>query len=103
MPLLLSCGQGPAGRYMLIPVKESNDEVTLTISKGGETLYVADIRLATDGDADYCVPLDLDHFGATKKNVSFSGIDAKAAWALIGFSDTPPEIPADKYRGSLLS
>ena len=98
MPLLLSCGQGPAGRYMLIPVKESNDEVTLTISKGGETLYVADIRLATDGDADYCVPLDLDHFGATKKNVSFSGIDAKAAWALIGFSDTPPEIPADKYR-----
>ena len=99
MPLLLSCGRGPAGRYMIIPIREANNEITVTIEKGGETLYVADIRLAREGDeADYCVPMDLEHFGAAKKDVHFSGIDAGEAWKLISFSDTAPEIPADKYR-----
>lgn len=84
---------------MVIPIRESNDEVTLTIERGGETLYVADIRLAGEGEeADYCVPLDLEHFGASKRDVRFSGIDAAQAWKLISFSDTPPEIPAEKYR-----
>ena len=56
---------------MVIPIRESNDEVTLTIERGGETLYVADIRLAGEGEeADYCVPLDLEHFGASKRDVS---------------------------------
>jgi fructan beta-fructosidase len=84
---------------MVIPIRESNDEVTLTIERGGETLYVADIRIAGDGEeADYCVPLDLEHFGASKRDVHFSGIEAAQAWKLISFSDTPPEIPAEKYR-----
>jgi fructan beta-fructosidase len=99
MPLLLSCGRGPAGRYMIIPIREANNEITVTIEKGGETLYVADIRLAREGEeADYCVPMDLEHFGAAKKDVHFSGIEADEAWKLISFSDTAPEIPADKYR-----
>ena len=50
MPLLLSCGRGQAGRYMVIPIRETNDEVTLTIERGGETLYVADIRLVGEGE-----------------------------------------------------
>ena len=84
----------PAGRYMIIPVREANDEMTLTIEKGGDTLYVADIRLALEGEkADYSVPLDLSHFGADKEDVHFSGIDEKTAWKLIGFSDNAPEIP----------
>ena len=84
---------------MVIPIRESNDEVTLTIERGGETLYVADIRLAGEGEeADYCVPLDLEHFSASKRDVHFSGIDAAQAWKLISFSDAPPEIPAEKYR-----
>ena len=84
---------------MVIPIRESNDEVSLTIERGGETLYVADIRLAGEGEeADYCVPLDLEHFGASKRDVHFSGIEAAQAWKLISFSDTPPEIPAEKYR-----
>ena len=84
---------------MIIPIEESAPEVTLTIEKGGETLYVADIRLARGGgEADYCVPLDLDHFGASKRDVHFSGIEAADAWKLISFSDTSPEIPEEKYR-----
>ncbi len=99
MPLLLSCGRGPAGRYIIIPIREANDEITVTIEKGGETLYVADIRLAREGEgADYCVPMDLEHFGAAKKDVHFSGIEADEAWKLISFSNKTPEIPADKYR-----
>lgn len=84
---------------MVIPIRETNGEVTLTIEKGGETLYVADIRLAGGGEeADYCVPLDLEHFSASKRDVHFSGIDAAQAWKLISFSDAPPEVPAEKYR-----
>ena len=51
LSFLLSCQK--EGSIMIIPVKESNPEITLTIEKGGETLYVADIRLATDGEEDY--------------------------------------------------
>ena len=84
---------------MVIPIRETNGEVTLTIEKGGETIYVADIRLAGEGEeADYCVPLDLEHFSASKRDVHFSGIDAAQAWKLISFSDAPPEVPAEKYR-----
>ena len=96
LSFLLSCQK--EGSIMVIPVKESNPEITLTIEKGGETLYVADIRLATDGEEDYCVPLDLAHFGARKKDVHFSGIDSADAWELISLSDTAPEVPAEKYR-----
>ncbi|MBR4134247.1 MAG: GH32 C-terminal domain-containing protein, partial [Bacteroidales bacterium] len=67
--------------------------------KGGKTLYVADIRLAAEGEeADYYVPLDLKHFGASKRDVHFSGVEAAQAWKLISFSDTPPAIPEEKYR-----
>ena len=84
---------------MVIPIRETNREVTLTIEKGRETMYVADIRLAGEGEeADYCVPLDLEHFSASKRDVHFSGIDAAQAWKLISFSDAPPEVPAEKYR-----
>ena len=93
---LLSCQK--EGSIMVIPVKESNPEITLTIERGGKTLYVADIRLTTGGDEDYCVPLDLAHFGAGKKDVHFSGIDAAEAWKVISLSDTAPEVPVDKYR-----
>ena len=96
LSFLLSCQK--EGSIMIIPVKESNPEITLTIERGGETLYVADIRLATDGDGEYCVPLDLAHFGAVKKDVHFSGIDAAEAWKVISLSDTAPEVPEDKYR-----
>ena len=97
--LLLSCSGEPEGRYLILPIREANDEITLTIDKGGETLYVADIRLAGEGETpDYCFPLDLEHFGATKRDVHFKGIDEQQAWALIGTSDTPPEVPAEKYR-----
>ena len=96
---LLSCDRGPAGRYMILPIREANDEIVLTLEKGGQTLYIADIRLALPGEEpDYCVPMDLARFGAKKKNVHFSGIDAKTAWEQISFSDTTPEVPADKYR-----
>ena len=105
-PLLLAvsfivsaCSRGPDGRYLILPVREANDEITLTIEKGGEILYVADIRLAREGEEpDYCFPLDLEHFGATKRDVRFKGIDARQAWRVIGFSDKMPEIPAEKYR-----
>ena len=97
--LLLSCSRGPEGRYLFLPIREANDEITLTIDKGGETLYVADIRLAREGEEpDYSFPLDLGHFGATKRDVHFEGIDAKQAWALIGSSDVTPEVPSEKYR-----
>ena len=104
MPLLIlsvmsSCGRKQDGSIMVIPIRETNDEVTLTIEKGGETLYVADIRLAAEGEeADYYVPLDLKHFGASKRDVHFSGVEAAQAWKLISFSDTPPAIPEEKYR-----
>ena len=104
MPLLilsviLSCGRKQDGSIMVIPIRETNDEVTLTIEKGGKTLYVADIRLAAEGEeADYYVPLDLKHFGASKRDVHFSGVEAAQAWKLISFSDTPPAIPEEKYR-----
>lgn len=104
MPLLilsvmLSCGRKQDGSIMVIPIRETNDEVTLTIEKGGETLYVADIRLAAEGEeADYYVPLDLKHFGASKRDVHFSGVEAAQACKLISFSDTPPAIPEEKYR-----
>ena len=97
--LLLSCSREPEGRYLILPIREANDEITLTIDKGGETLYVADIRLAREGEEpDYSFPLDLGHFGATKRDVNFKGIDAAQAWNLIGFSDTAPGIPSEKYR-----
>lgn len=97
--LLLSCGRGPVCRYMILPIREANDEITLTIDKDGETLYVADIRLAREGEEpDYCFPLDLRHFDAAKSDVHFSGIEADQAWALIGWSDTAPEVPEEKYR-----
>ena len=97
--VLLSCGREQEGSIMVIPIRESNDEVTLTIDKGGETLYVADIRLAREGeDPDYCVPLDLKHFGASVKDVGFSGVEAAEAWKQISLSDTAPEVPAEKYR-----
>ena len=96
---LLSCDRGPAGRYMILPIREANDEIVLTLDKGGETLYVADIRLALPGEEpDYCVPMDLSYFGVDKRNVHFKGIDTKTAWEQISFSDTPPAVPADKYR-----
>ena len=97
LAVLLSCRK-QEGSIMIIPVKESENEVTLTIEKGGDTLYVADIRLARSGGEDYCVPLDLAHFGAGKRDVHFSGIPDKEAWALISFSDTLPEIPEEEYR-----
>ena len=81
LSVLLSCVREQEESIMVIPIRESNGEVTLTIDKGGETLYVADIRLAREGEEpDYCVPLDLKHFGASVKDVSFSGIDAAEAW-----------------------
>lgn len=96
---LLSCQKGPEGRYLILPIREANDEIVLTVDKGGETLYVADIRLALPGEEpDYCVPLDLAHFGAARRDVHFQGIDAKTAWSQISFSDTTPAVPADKYR-----
>lgn len=96
---LLSCGRGPESRYMILPIREANDEITLTIEKAGETLYVADIRLAREGEApDYCFPLDLRHFGASKSDVRFLGIEADQAWALIDWSDTVPDVPEEKYR-----
>lgn len=104
MPLLilsvmLSCGRKQDGSIMVIPIRETNGEVTLTIEKGGETLYVADIRLSAEyEEADYYVPLDLKHFGASKRDVHFSGVEAAQAWKLISFSDTPPAIPEEKYR-----
>jgi len=98
LSVLLSCQKKQEGSIMIIPIKESDKEVTLTIDKGGETLYVADIRLALDGGEDYCVPLDLAYFGAKKKNVHFTGVTDKEAWGVISFSDTRPDIPADKYR-----
>ena len=99
LSVLLSCVREQEESIMVIPIRESNGEVTLTIDKGGETLYVADIRLAREGEEpDYCVPLDLKHFGASVKDVSFSGIDAAEAWKLISLSDTAPEIPDEKYR-----
>ena len=62
---LLSCNRGPAGRYMILPIREATDEIVITLDKGGETLYVADIRLALPGEeADYCVPMDLSYFVA---------------------------------------
>lgn len=97
LSLLLSCRK-QEGSILIIPVKESEGEVTLTIEKGGETLYVADIRLAVNGGEDYCVPLDLAHFGAKKGDVHFSGVSDEEAWALISLSDSRPEIPEDKYR-----
>ena len=97
--LLFSCGGKTEGRYLILPIREANREITLTIDKGGETLYVADIRLAGEGETpDYCFPLDLGHFGATRRDVHFKGIDARQAWALISSSDSTPEIPAEKYR-----
>lgn len=97
--LTLSCSRRPEGRYLILPVREANDEIVLTIEKGGETLYIADIRLALPGqEADYCVPMDLEHFGAGRRDVRFTGIDDKTAWSLISFSDTLPSVPADKYR-----
>ena len=97
--LLLSCNRKEAGRYMIIPIWEAEREITLTIERGGETLYVADIRLAREGEeADYCVPLDLRCFGARKQDVRFSGIEAGEAWKRIRFSDIPPEVPAEKFR-----
>ena len=97
--LLLSCSRETEGRYLILPIREANREITLTIDKGGETLYVADIRLAREGETpDYCFPLDLGHFGATRSDVHFKGIDAQQAWALITTSDIMPEIPAEKYR-----
>ena len=98
LSVLFSCRGKQEDSIMIIPVRESAREVTLTIEKGGETLYVADIRLATDGEADYCVPLDLSHFGATKEDVHFSGVTDTEAWNLISLSDSFPEIPAEKYR-----
>ena len=96
--LLAACRSGVDGRYMLFPIDESADEITMSIDKGGEEVYVVDIRLALGDKVDYCVPLDMEHFGAKKKNVRFSGIDAKTAWSRIVFSDSRPEIPVDKYR-----
>jgi len=96
---LLSCGRVPESRYMILPIREANDEITLTINKDGETCYVADIRLAREGEEpDYCFPLDLSHFGATKADIHFQGIDADQAWTLIDWSDTAPEVPEEKYR-----
>lgn len=97
--LLLSCGREPVGRYMILPIRETNDEITLTIDRNGETCYVADIRLAREWEEpDYCFPLDLSQFGASKNNVHFQGIDAGKAWALIDWSDTVPSVPEEKYR-----
>lgn len=96
--LAASCGR-EAAHIMIIPIREANREVTLSIDKDGQTLYVADIRLAREGEeADYCVPLDLDRFGAAPEDVHFRGIESEQAWALISLSDTPPEVPAEKYR-----
>ena len=96
--LAVSCGR-EAAHIMIIPIREANREVTLAIDKDGQTLYVADIRLAREGEeADYCVPLDLDRFGAAPEDVHFRGIESEQAWALISLSDTPPEVPAEKYR-----
>lgn len=86
--LLAACRSGVDGRYMLFPIDESADEITMSIDKGGEEVYVVDIRLALGDKVDYCVPLDMEHFGAKKKNVRFSGIDAKTAWSRI-VSPTP--------------
>lgn len=97
--LMLSCSRSPEGRYLILPIREANDEIVLTIEKGGETLYIADIQLALPGqEADYCVPMDLEYFGAGRRNVRFTGIDSGTAWSMISFSDTLPAVPADKYR-----
>ena len=97
--LALSCSRCPEGRYLILPIREANDEIVLTIEKGGETLYIADIRLALPGqEADYYVPMDLEHFGAGRRDVRFTGIDSRTAWSQISFSDTLPAVPADKYR-----
>ena len=96
--LAASCGRKP-GNIMILPIREADREVTLSIDKDGQTLYVADIRLAREGEEpDYLVPLDLDRFGAAPGDVRFEGIEAEQAWTLIGLSDTPPEVPAEKYR-----
>ena len=83
---------------MLFPIDESADEITVSLVKGGEEVYVVDIRLALGDKVDYCVPLDMEYFDAKKQNVRFSGIEEKTAWSRIVFSDSRPEIPVDKYR-----
>ena len=96
--LAASCGQ-ETGHILILPIREANKEIVLTLDKGEETLYVADIRLARAGEeADYLVPLDLEPFGAAPGDVHFEGIDAAEAWELITLSDTAPEVPAEPNR-----
>ncbi len=93
--MLVSCSKTPA--HLLIPIDESADEIVMTINVDGKDVYVADIRLAL-GQPQYWVPMDIARFNATKENISFTGVDADAAWSVIKESTEPYTVPAEKYR-----
>ena len=91
-----SCGREDA--VLLLPIDESAPEIVLTVSNDGVAEYVADIRLALDGDVDYYVPLDLSHFGATKKDLSFNGVTVEEFWSVVKPLKGDYQIPRDKFR-----
>lgn len=96
--ILAICSCSQSATSLLLPIEEAAPEIVLTIEKGGEVQYVADIRLALGDVVDYYVPLDLAYFGATKDDVSFDGVEAKDAWAVIKPLKGEFSVPEDKFR-----
>ncbi|MDE6628769.1 MAG: DUF4980 domain-containing protein, partial [Muribaculaceae bacterium] len=94
------------GKYLLLPVQESNDDATLNILVDGRLDRTLKVRLAKSR-TDYTVPLDLERYKGhdllldvvtSQSRSSVREAKDDACWAEICVADTFSTANREKYR-----
>ncbi len=95
-----------SNRYLLLPVQEREENASIKVIAGGQTVQELNVRLAVD-KVDYCVPLDVQRFGAKDLllDITFHG-DRRFTGAMKDFlcwremkqSDTFDTANRERYR-----
>ena len=95
-----------SNRYLLLPVQEREENASIKVIAGGQTVQELNVRVAVD-KVDYCVPLDVQRFGAKDLllDITFHG-DRRFTGAMKDFlcwremkqSDTFDTANRERYR-----
>jgi len=95
-----------AGKYLILPIQESNDEATVNVLVDGKLDRTISVRLAKS-KVDYTVPLDLERYKG--RNVLLNVVTSQnratvreakedACWSNFSVADTFDTTNREKYR-----
>lgn len=94
------------GRYLLLPVQESNDDARVVVLVDGKIDRTINVRLAKS-KVDYCVPFDLEPYKGhdvildvitTQNRSSIREAKEDACWANMTLADSFDTANREKYR-----